>query len=73
VKAIITVIRETTYSSIVEMDEEKFDRLNDQLDGELEEMRSAEKELNSLIDVSDWQDDDLKRVDEFKRFEEEPK
>lgn len=70
-KAIITVKRITEYSSIVEMDEDTFNRLNQELEeGGNETIRRTERELNKLVDVEDWQDDEFESLEEFKRFEE---
>lgn len=34
------------------------------------ERKSAEKEINNLIDTRDWQDDELIDVDKFEPFKE---
>jgi hypothetical protein len=71
-KATISVTRKTQYSSIVEMDEETFKRLDAALDsGDRVERKKAEQELNNLIDVSDWQDDELYNLDDFCEFKPE--
>jgi len=72
-KALITVTRETVYSSIVEMTPEEFAKLDAALyDGTREQRKKAEEKLNGMIDVNDWQHDDLRSVDEFEEFKEEP-
>jgi hypothetical protein len=71
-KVTISVTRKTQYSSIVEMDEATFKRLDAALDsGDRAERKKAEQELNNLIDVSDWQDDELDNLDEFCEFKPE--
>lgn len=71
-KAIITVTRKTTYTSIVEMPQEKYDQLRAALDGDRAQCKAAEKLLNAKIDVRDWQDDELLDVEEFAQFVETP-
>lgn len=70
-KVIISVTRETQYSSIVEMTNEQFDQFQSDLDGSDHKKRSvAEKKLNRLIDVKDWQDDSLTSLDEFEKLKD---
>lgn len=65
-KVSITVIRETKYCSIVEMTQDQFDKYNQMMDrGTRQENEQAEKELNEMIDMHDWQDDELRCVDRF--------
>lgn len=72
-KALITVTRETVYTSIVEITPEEFAKLDAALyDGTREERKKAEEKVNNMIDVNDWQCDDLKSVDDFEEFKEEP-
>lgn len=69
-KAIITVIRRTEYSSIVEMTEEEFSKLTHDIDeGTRAEANWAERELNKRIDVKDWQSDEFESLEDFERFE----
>lgn len=71
-KATITVIRKTEYSSIVEMPEEKFKDLQSRLGSRDRSVHvQAERDLNKLIDVRDWQDDELDSVENFEEFKEE--
>lgn len=71
-KAIISVTRKTEYSSIVEMDESKFKVLQAGLESRDREVRkAAEKEANGLININDWQDDELDSVEKFEEFKEE--
>lgn len=74
-KVIISVIRKTEYTSIVEMDEAKFNRIRDGLNAsrrtDRATVRLAEKEANSLIDTKDWQDDDLDSVEQFEEYKEQ--
>lgn len=69
-KAVITIKRITEYSSIVEMDEATFERIDKELEGSRTEENKAHKELNRLINTNDWQDDEFQSLEEFKRFEE---
>ena len=69
-KVLSSVTRLTEYTSIVELSEERFKQLDAMLDGGRVAVKSAEKQINSMIDVRDWQDDELKSVDEFKPFKE---
>lgn len=69
-QALITVTRRTVYTSIVEMSEDTYKRLDTALNGGRVETSQAQKELNRLIDTADWQDDELHTLDEFRRFEE---
>jgi hypothetical protein len=67
-KVIITVIREVTYSSIVQMTNAKFKHLDAMLDsGDRIERNRAEIELNKLIDIRDWQNDEFKSIEEFEK------
>lgn len=62
----IGVTRRTQYASIVEMTEAEFTRLSGLLEsGDRRVRRAAEDHLNTLINVSDWQDDELHGVDTF--------
>lgn len=71
-KALIRVTRRTEYASIVKMSQQEYDTLAANLRGrDREKRREAEKELNRMIDVNDWQDDDLHSIDEFEPFVEE--
>lgn len=65
-QVLITVTRRTRYTSIVEMDEERYERLKEDTGPD------ANEEINSLIDVNDWQDDSLEDVDEFKPYKPAP-
>lgn len=70
-KVSITVKRLTTYSSIVEMDEQRFKKLTRALDSDDRTARkNAEKECNHLIDTRDWQEDELESVEEVEEFKE---
>lgn len=70
-KVTISITRRTRYSSIVEMDEETFKRLDTALDSSnWTERRKAEKELDELIDPEDWQGDDFDSLDDFYEYEE---
>jgi hypothetical protein len=65
-KALIRVTRRTEYASIVEMPQEKYDKLRAALESEDRVVvKNAEKNLNRLIDVEDWQDDELMDIEEF--------
>ena len=67
-KVLISVTRETEYSTIVEMDEKTYIDFSKRLNSK--DYKKAEKELNKLIDVRDWQGDSFKSLDEFKEWEE---
>jgi len=68
-KALIRVMRRTEYASIVDMPQEKYDRLQAALQSDDRvERKNAEKTLNGMIDTRDWQDDDLLYVEEFEPF-----
>lgn len=67
-KVIITINRITEYSSIVEIDRATYDRINKDLDGGRMEINRANKELNRMIDVKDWQDDEFHSLEEFRPF-----
>ena len=67
-KILIRVTRSTEYASIVEMTQEKYDELQTAIAGGGAARRDAEKRLNRMIDVKDWQDDSLDSVDEFEPF-----
>lgn len=69
-KALITIKRITEYSSIVEMDEAMFDKLELELDGNWADIKNAHNELNRLIDTKDWQDDEFHELVEFGRVDE---
>lgn len=70
-KVIISVTRKTEYSSIVEMSEEKYERLKKGWDGPTQKERdAADQEINKLIEANDWQDDELMDVDKFEPFKE---
>lgn len=72
-KAVISVYRRVKYTSIVEISEQDFSRLDRILDeGTRSERIKAEEELNNLIDTSDWQDEELDHLDEFSEYDEEP-
>ena len=68
-KVEISVIRKTTYTSLVEMEPATFYRIKNGLDSSSrDERRAAEKDANRRIDTKDWQDDDLDSVEEFKPY-----
>lgn len=67
-KVLITAIRRTEYTSIVEMPEEKFNDLKKRINSRGESRRKAEEEANRLINVKDWQDDTLHSLDEFEPY-----
>jgi len=68
-KVLITVTRRTQYSSIVEMPEAEFQKLDAALESsDKVERHRAEEKVNRQIDVEDWQDDELHSVDDFKPF-----
>jgi hypothetical protein len=70
-KALIRVIRKTEYASIVEMTPQKYERLQHNFGSRFRGIRDgAEKELNKLIDVKDWQSDDLDSVEEFNEWKD---
>lgn len=70
-KAIIRVTRSVVYHSIVEMSEEDFAKYEAMLDSDdRNQFQQAEKELNEMVDVNDWQGDDLDSLDDFRRWEE---
>lgn len=70
-KVLISVVRRTTYTSIVEMSKEEYNRLNKSLDSDdFKKRNEAEETANSLIDVKDWQDDDLSDLLTFEPFVE---
>jgi hypothetical protein len=71
-KAIITVVRKTEYSSIVEMSREQFEKFKSRTDGEFghQDAYKAEAELNRLIDTKDWQSDDFDSLEEFEEFKD---
>ncbi len=72
-QVIITVTRSVRLSSLVEMTEEEFQRFEERLDGDnREDCRKAEKEINELVDPSDWIDDSLDDLDEFRRYNPKP-
>lgn len=65
----ITARRTTTYATIVEMNVEDFLRYQCALeDGTRDEEKNASRNLNQMIDINDWQDDDLidVEIEEFK-------
>ncbi len=64
-KVLIRVKRTTEYASIVEMPEEKFKRISKAIEHGGERGQAAELEANKLIDVRDWQDDELASMEEF--------
>ncbi len=64
-KVLIRVKRTTEYASIVEMPEEKFKRISKAIEHGGERGQVAELEANKLIDVRDWQDDELHSLEEF--------
>lgn len=65
----ISVTRKTKYTSIVEMPEEKFKQIKNDLESKnWPTRRAGEKEADKLVNVNDWQDDDLDSVDEFEPF-----
>lgn len=68
-KVIITVKRLVEYSTIVEMDEKIFQNHERELAGGRVESQKSEKELNRLIDVKDWQDDDFHSLESFEKLE----
>jgi hypothetical protein len=71
-KALIRVTRRTEYATIVEMPQEKYDNIKAALDDDDRVVvKDAEKTLNRLIDVKDWQDDELLNIEEFEPFIEE--
>ena len=71
-KALIRITRRTEYATIVEMPQEKYDKLKAALDDDDRVVvKDAEKTLNRLIDVKDWQDDELLNIEEFEPFIEE--
>jgi len=70
-KVLISVIRRTEYTSIVEMSEEDFKKYNNMLDcGSHSESAQASRKLNSLIDTRDWQDDSFDSLEDFREFKE---
>lgn len=65
-KAIITVIRETEYTKLVEIEKAEFERIKKDLEsGNLIARENAEKKVNKMVGPDDWSDDTLLRVDEF--------
>ena len=71
-KAIIRATRKTEYASIVEIPQEKYDRLKAALESyDRRERKNAEKTLNGMIDTKDWQDDYLLDIEEFEPFKED--
>jgi hypothetical protein len=69
-KVVITVIRRTEYASIVEMTDEKFKMLSDNLKNiSFEERDKAADEVNMLIKPDDWLSDSLCQVAEFKKYD----
>lgn len=68
-KVIITVKRITEYSSIVEMDERTFQRLNNA--ETCEQAMEFEHELNRLIDIKDCQDNEFYQLVEFEKLEDD--
>lgn len=69
-KALIRVTRKTEYASIVEMDREEFDRLTAALNGSRDQKSKSEHELNRMIDIHDWEDDELIDLEEFVEVDE---
>lgn len=69
-KAIIQVTRKTQYATIVEMTAAEFSSYRRAIEAGGKSEREAEKELNRKIDMSDWQDDEFYRLDEFEPFVE---
>ena len=68
-KVLTRVMRKTEYATIVEMSEEHFKALRTGLESTDRPVRRlAEKEVNKLIDVRDWQDDDLDSIEEFEPY-----
>lgn len=66
VQVLITVKRNTTYSSIVEMPRSEYDRISKKLDSDDYSTQSdGEVEANNLIDVDDCQYDELDQLMEF--------
>lgn len=71
-KVKISVVRRTEYCSIVEMTPERFRELDAALDSDNRKDRIlARKAVNELIDVKDWQDDELDSIDEFEELEDQ--
>lgn len=51
------------------MPEEKFKQIKNDLESKnWPTRRAGEKEADKLVNVNDWQDDDLDSVDEFEPF-----
>lgn len=67
-KALIAVKRTTEYATVVEMSQETYDSIQAALDGTRTESNAAERELNRLIDVKDWQDDSFDSLESFEPF-----
>jgi hypothetical protein len=70
-KVIISVIRETEYTSIVEMEEDTFFAFKDALEssGKIERTK-AETQINRLIDPRDWMDDTFKNLEDFREYKD---
>jgi hypothetical protein len=64
----ISVRRTTYYSSIVEMDEQEFKRLEALTGRSGPESARADEEINELINPDDWVDDSLDEVEEFEEY-----
>ena len=69
----IAVTRSTQYHSIVEMTKAEFTRLNKALQSDDRSIQDrAEEEVNSLINVNDWQDDRFEDIDIFQPYVKKP-
>lgn len=62
----ISLTRRTEYSAIVEMSDERYERLKEGLESDNPtERKNAQLAIDRFIDQSDWQDDTLLSIDEF--------
>lgn len=60
IQVCISVIRKVEYATIVRMTRKEFNAYRKRLDSNIrEERKSAENELNNMIDTNDWQYDEL--------------
>jgi hypothetical protein len=60
------------YASIVEMTKEQFDEYAEMLEsGDRTQRRTAERNLDGMVDNDDWQDEDFREVCEFEEWKPE--
>ncbi len=66
-----SVTRSTEYVTITDLSVEAFKRLDAALSSDDYKIRRrAEEEANNLVNVDDWQDDNLESINEFGKWVE---